>query len=82
MQVTSINQVSETLPDDDSEPMEFEDLTNVTGPAKIDHVSAKNCQFLACLLYHNLITIYTTATKSSSLLQNLMGFLLQLTEMG
>ena len=27
----------------------------------------KNCRFLACLLYHNL-TIYTTATKSSSLL--------------
>ena len=48
----------------------------VTGPAKIDHVSAKNRQFLVCLLYHNLI--YTTATKSSSLLQNLMGFLLQL----
>ena len=56
--------------------------TYVTGPAKIDHVSAKNWQFLACLLYHNLVTIYTTTTKSSSLLQNLMGFLLQLTEMG
>ena len=55
---------------------------NVTGPAKIDHVSAKNRRFLACLLYHNFITIYTTATKSSSLLQNLMGFLLQLTELG
>ena len=41
----------------------------------------KKHQFLVCLLYHNLITIYTTATKSSSLLQNLMGFLLQLTEM-
>ena len=25
----------------------------VTGPAKIDHVSAKNRRFLACLLYHN-----------------------------
>ena len=49
---------------------------NVTGPAKIDHLSAKNHRFLACLFYHNL-TIYTTATKSSSLLQNLMGFLLQ-----
>ena len=60
----------------------WEVLINVTGPAKIDHVSAKNRQFLACLLYHNLKTIYTTATKSSSLLQNLMGFLLQLTEMG
>ena len=30
------------------------------------------------LLYHNLITIYTTGTKCSSLLQNLMGFLFQL----
>ena len=49
---------------------------------KIDHVSAKNCQFLACFLYHNLITIYTTTTKSSSLLQNLMGFLLQIMEIG
>ena len=35
----------------------------VTGPTKIDHLSTKNCQFLACLLYHTLITIYTTATK-------------------
>ena len=34
----------------------------------------KNRRFLACLLHHNLIAIYTTATKSSSLLQNLMGF--------
>ena len=56
-------------------------LQYVTGPAKIDHVSAKNRRVLACLLYHNLLTIYTTATKCSSLLQNLMGFLLQLTEM-
>ena len=57
-------------------------LIYVTGPAKIDHVSTKNHQFLACLLHHNLIIIYTTATKSSSLLRNLMDFLLQLTEMG
>ena len=42
----------------------------------------KNRRILACLLYHDLITVYTTATKSSSLLQNFMGFLLQLTEMG
>ena len=48
----------------------------VTGPAKIDHLSAKDCRFLACLLYHNLITIYTIATESLSLLQNLMRFLL------
>ena len=47
---------------------------HVTRPAKIT-------DFLS-LLYHNLITIYTTATESSLLLQNLMGFLLQLTEMG
>ena len=47
----------------------------VTGPAKIDYLSTKNHRFLACLLYHNLITIYTTATK------NLMSFLLQLMEM-
>ena len=36
----------------------------VTRPAKIDHVSAKNRRFLACLLYQNLITIYTTTTKT------------------
>ena len=41
----------------------------------------KNHRFLACLLYYTLITTYTTATKSLSLLQNLMGFLLQLMEM-
>ena len=48
----------------------------VTGPAKTDHLSTKNRQFLMCLLYHNLITIYTTAIKSASLLQTLTGFLL------
>ena len=52
------------------------------GPAKIDHLRAKNRRFLACLLYHNLITIDTTETKSSSLLQNLMGYLMHVTEMG
>ena len=52
------------------------------GPAKIDYLSTKNRRFLACLLYHNLITIYTTATKSSSPLQNLMGYLMHVTEMG
>ena len=50
-------------------------------PSKIDHVSTKNRRFLACLLYHKFIIVYTTATKSLPLLQNLMGFLLQLTEM-
>ena len=34
------------------------------------------------LFCHNFITIYTTTTKSSSLLQSLMDFLLQLTELG
>ena len=38
------------------------------GPAKIDYLMAKNRRFLACLLYHNLIIIYTTEMKSSSLL--------------
>ena len=55
--------------------------TNVTWPAKVDHLRAKNHRFLACLLYRSL-TVYNTAIKSSSPLQNLMGFLLQLTEMG
>ena len=53
----------------------------MTGPVKIDHMSTENHQFLLSLLYHNLTTIYTTIAKSSSLLQNLMGFLLQLTKM-
>ena len=33
------------------------------------------------LLYHNLVAIYTIATNDSSLLQNLMGFLLHLMDM-
>ena len=42
----------------------------------------KNCRYFPSLPYHNQITIYITTTKSSSLLQNLMGFLVvQLTEM-
>ena len=53
----------------------------MTGPVKIDYLSANKLLSFLLLLYHNLITIYTTATISS-LLQNLMGFLLQLTEMG
>ena len=52
----------------------------VTGPAKINHLSAKNHWFCSSLVYHNMITIYTTAIKSSSLMQNLMGCLLQLME--
>ena len=50
--------------------------TYVIGLDKIDYLSAKNFQFCLSLLY------CTTATASSSLLQNVMGFLLQLTEMG
>ena len=42
----------------------------------------KFTNFFSFLLYHNLITIYTTTTKSSSLLQNIIGYLLQLTELG
>ena len=42
----------------------------------------KKCQFSLLLLYHNLMTIYITTSKPSSLLQNLMGFLLQLTQSG
>ena len=66
-----------------SEPWQNEWMCRkyVTGPANINHLSTKNRRFLACLLYHNLITIYITAIKSFSLLKNLMGFLLQLTEM-
>ena len=54
----------------------------MTRPAKINHLSAKTSPIFAFLLYHNLITVYSTTTKPSSLLQNLMGFLLQFTEMG
>ena len=50
----------------------------VTGPTKFDHLSTKITEFFIFAL--TSITIYATATKSS-LLQNLMGFLLQLTEM-
>ena len=41
----------------------------------------KSLIFLS-LLYHNLRTVYTNTIKSLSLLQNLMGFLLKVTEMG
>ena len=55
----------------------------VTWPAKINHLRTKKLpNFCLCSIIRNLITIYTTATKSSSLLQNLMNLLLQLTEMG
>ena len=72
---------SPVIPKQNSHTLMSHPPSNVTKPAKIDHLITKNHRFVACLLHHNLITIYTTATKSSSLLQNLMGFLLQLTEM-
>ena len=51
----------------------------LTKPVIINHLSKNNYR-LFCL--YSIITIYTTTTKSSSLLQKLMGILLQLTEMG
>ena len=41
-----------------------------------------NCRFLSSSLCRNVIPIYTTTIKSSLLLLNLMGVLLQLTKMG
>ena len=32
-------------------------VTNVTGPAKINHVSAKNCLLFSTLLCHNLSSV-------------------------
>ena len=61
---------------------EMEKDRYVTRPAKINHLSTKNCRFYLFLLYHTFITIYTTTTKSPSPLQNLMGFLLQFMELG
>ena len=46
-----------------------------SGLQKLTMWAQKNHQFLPCLLYHSLITSYITATKSSSLLHNLMGVL-------
>ena len=54
----------------------------VTRLAKINHESAKNIANFSSLLYHNLMTIHTNITKCLLLMQNLMGFLLQFTEMG
>ena len=53
----------------------------VTRPAKINHVSTENRRFFPSLLYHNLQTLCTNKIQSLSLLQNLMGFLLKVTEM-
>ena len=55
----------------------------VTRPVKINHVyKHKKLPILLSFLYHNLVTIYTNEAKCSLLMQNLMGFLLQFTEMG
>ena len=51
----------------------------VTEPTKIDHLSTKNCQSFLSLLYHNLITIYTTTTVFITTI-NYNGFFPQLTE--
>ena len=51
---------------------------NVTWYAKVNHHEL--CESISSLFYHNLLTIYTNTT-SWPLMQNLMGFLLQFTEM-
>ena len=45
---------------------------------RINHVSAK---ITDCLLYHNLINVYTNRTRCLLLMDILMGFLMQFTEM-
>ena len=52
--------------------------SNVTGPVKINYVSAEKSP---SLLYHNLRATCTNKINSLWLLQNLMGFLLKFTEM-
>ena len=47
----------------------------------INYVSAKKVADFLCLLFYDLITIYANTTKCLSLLQNLMCYLLQVTEM-
>ena len=51
-------------------------ITYMSKPAKINYVKAKSCLVFA------LQTIYTNKTKYLSLLQNLMGYVLQVMEMG
>ena len=41
----------------------------VTRPAKINHVSAKNCRFFPSLLYHNLQTVCINAIKSVTIVE-------------
>ena len=38
----------------------------VTGPAKIDHLSTKNCWYFLYLLHYNLITIYTNTIPTTA----------------
>ena len=54
----------------------------ICGPMKINHVSTKKLLTFSSLHYHNLWTICTNKIKFLPLLQNLMGFLLNFTEMG
>ena len=56
---------------------------NLTRPAKINHLSAKN---LPIFYLRSIITcelaIYTNAIRSLSLLQNLIGFLIKFAQIG
>ena len=52
----------------------------VTGTVKKPYEDEKSLIF-SFLLYHNVITIHTNMTKCLPLMQNLMEFLLQFTEM-
>ena len=45
-------------------PARLENIYNyVTGPVKINHMSANNLPILSSLLYHNLITFFTNITE-------------------
>ena len=57
-------------------------INNCDQACKNQPSECKNHRFCSSLLYHNSITIYNTATKSSSLLYNLMDFHLKHMEMG
>ena len=64
--------------------LEIPILIIVTEPGKIDHVSAKKItDFSVFAVYTSYLNNYLYyCKKSSSLLQNLMGFPVQLTEIG
>lgn len=52
----------------------------MTRPGKINPCEHKKSLIISPLLYLNLLTVISSATSSLSLLQNLMGLLLQFTE--